>query len=316
METILILAAALFLDFIISDPKWLPHPVVMMAVMINFLEKKLWRKNQSPLRRKLLGGILVVVVLISSYFISYFLVETSQQLNKYFAYFIKILLLSLCLALKGLIKAGKEVYNALQADNLELAREKVNLIVGRDCSNSDQQQVIRAALETLAENTSDGIVAPIFYYLLGGLPLAVVYKAVNTMDSMLGYKNEKYLNFGFAAAKTDDLVNYLPARITAIFMLAASLLLNYNFKNAFKTIRQDASGHPSPNAGYPEAAAAGALSLRFGGFNFYQGQKSFRNYIGTENKKFEIEDIIKINKLIYLSVFLFLISTVFIIYLI
>lgn len=304
----MILFIALMIDLIISDPDWIPHPVVMIGSLISWLEKYLLKNEDSPLRAKFKGAILVIIVLGLSYYLTSLLVDLSAQLNQYFAYVLDLILLSLTLALKGLIDAGKKVYSALKNNDLELARKKVNLIVGRDCSQSSKPEVIRAVLETLAENTSDGILAPAFYYLIGGLPLAVTYKAVNTMDSMLGYKNNRYINFGFAAARTDDLFNYLPARITALLMTAASFLLRYNFKGALKTVLNDASKHPSPNAGYPEAAAAGALSLRFGGVNYYHGQKSFRAYIGQQNKRFELDDILKLKMLIYFTVALFFIS--------
>ncbi|PTX15373.1 adenosylcobinamide-phosphate synthase [Halanaerobium congolense] len=307
MQLILFLVIALIIDLIISDPDWITHPVVIIGSLITFLEKYLQKEKDDALAAKLKGGFLVIIVLLVSYFISNYIIQQSLRLNEYFAYFIEIILLSLMLALKGLIKAGKEVYLALKINNLEQARKKVDLIVGRDCSQSSRQEVIRAVLETLAENTSDGILAPAFYYLLGGLPLAVTYKAVNTMDSMLGYKNDKYINFGYAAAKTDDFFNYIPARITAFLIIAASFLLDFDFKSAFKTVLNDAAKHPSPNAGYPEAAAAGALSLRFGGINYYQGKESFRAYIGQKKKKFEASDILKLNKIIYYTVGLFLI---------
>ena len=308
MEVIIILIIALIIDLIISDPDWIPHPVVIIGSLISFLEKYLLKNEDSPLRAKIKGTILVIIVLGLSYYLTSLIVVLSGQLNNYFARLLEVFLLSLTLALKGLIDAGKKVYSALKRDDLEQARKKVNLIVGRDCSQSSSQEVIRAVLETLAENSSDGILAPAFYYLVGGLPLAVAYKAVNTMDSMLGYKNERYLNFGLAAARTDDIFNYLPARLTAFFMTSASILPQYNFKEALKTVLNDAQKHPSPNAGYPEAAAAGALSLRFGGVNYYHGQKSFRAYIGQQNKKFELADILKLNKLIYFSMLLFIIT--------
>lgn len=306
MQLIIFLIIALIIDLIISDPDWIPHPVVLIGRAITGLENLLRKKSDSARLEKIKGAVLVVLVISASYLISKTLLQLAGAVNIYLSYFLEILLLSLALALKGLINAGKEVYQALKADNLELARQKVDLIVGRDCAQISKKEVIRAVLETLAENTSDGITAPAFYYLLGGLPLAITYKAVNTMDSMLAYKNEKYYNFGFAAAKIDDLVNYIPARLTAFLMVTASFLLNYNYRAALKAIINDAAKHPSPNAGYPEAAAAGSLSLRFGGENYYHGKKSFRAYIGVKKKDFALEDILKLNRLIYLTVVLFI----------
>ncbi|MFW6230224.1 MAG: adenosylcobinamide-phosphate synthase CbiB [Halanaerobium sp.] len=306
MQAVSLLLIALIIDLIISDPEWILHPVVIIGSLISRLENILRIETDSSARKKEKGALLVLIVLSLSYLLPFYILKLAGEINNYFFYLLQVFLLSLTLALKGLITAGKEVYRPLKAGDLKKARKKVNLIVGRDCSQSSKKEVIRAVLETLAENTSDGILAPAFYYLLGGLPLAFLYKAVNTMDSMLGYKNERYLDFGFAAAKTDDLFNFIPARITALLMIAASVLLNYNYKAAFKTVRQDASAHPSPNAGFPEAAAAGALSLRFGGYNYYHGQKSFRAYIGEPKKSFEINDILKLNRLIYFTVLLFI----------
>lgn len=306
MDFIYILIMAFILDLLISDPSWIPHPVVIIGNTISFLEKNLRKPKNSPQLQKIKGGILVLIILGLSFLSSKLLINFAGELNYYFAYLFKLLFLSLCLALKGLIKAGKEVYAALAAENLDLARSRVNMIVGRDCSQNSEEEVIRAVLETLAENTSDGILAPAFYYLIGGVPLALTYKAVNTMDSMLAYKNDKYLHFGYVAAKTDDFFNYIPARLTAFVMTIAAFLLQYDFKAAFSFIFRDAAKHPSPNAGYPESAAAGALGLRFGGYNYYHGQKSFRAYIGEAKNEFKKNDILRLNKLIYLTTFLFL----------
>ncbi|ADQ15605.1 adenosylcobinamide-phosphate synthase CbiB [Halanaerobium hydrogeniformans] len=306
MGSIYLLIAALIIDLIISDPSFLPHPVVLIGNLIKFLENKLRKNNQSKKTQKIWGLILVIIVITSSYIITALIIRGALFLNYYFAYIVNLLLLSSCLALKGLVDSGKKVYSALKEDDLKTARKKVNMIVGRDCSSSSREDVIRAALESLAENTSDGIIAPMFFYLIGGTPLAVSYKAVNTLDSMLGYKNEKYINFGRAAAKLDDLFNYFPARITGFSFIAASIIFAYDFRAAFKIMRRDAGKHPSPNAGYPEAAAAGALSLRFGGYNYYQGEQSFRAYLGDKIKEFEINDILRMNKLIYFSVLIFI----------
>lgn len=305
MQSIYLLITALLIDLIISDPAFIPHPVVLIGKLINFLEKGLRREGLSPTVEKMLGILLVLIVTAAAYLFTLLIIRGSSALNYYLGRITELLLLSSCLALKGLVDSGQGVYSALKEGDLAAARKRVNQIVGRDCSNADRENVIRAALESLAENTSDGILAPMFFYLLGGVPLAVVYKAVNTLDSMLGYKNEKYINFGWAAARLDDLANYLPARITAISFITAAFVFSYDFRAAFKIMRRDASSHPSPNAGYPEAAAAGALSLRFGGYNYYHGQEHFRCYLGDKLKNFENSDIQRMKKLIYLSVLIF-----------
>lgn len=306
MQSIYLLSTALLIDWIISDPEFIPHPVVIIGRLISFLENKFRTKGESAETERKYGLLLVLIVLVTVYISTFLIIRGSLAVNYYFGQLINLLILSSCLALKGLVDSGKKVYSALKADDLDAARKSVDLIVGRDCSSAEKKDVIRAALESLAENTSDGILAPMFFYLLGGTPLALTYKAVNTLDSMLGYKNEKYINFGRAAAKIDDIFNYIPARITGFAFVASSFISGFDFKAAYKIMLRDAGLHPSLNAGYPEAAAAGALSLRFGGYNNYHGQEHFRAYLGDKKKDFETADILKMNKLIYFSVLIFL----------
>jgi adenosylcobinamide-phosphate synthase len=191
-------------------------------------------------------------------------------------------LLSFTISPRSLAAAGQEIRRYLLQNNLEQARFKVGWIVGRDTQELDVSEVTRATVETIAENIVDGIIAPLFYFLLGGVPLAYLYRAVNTMDSMVGYKNDKYIAFGMPAAKTDDLFNFIPARITALLIVIAALFLRYDVKNAYHMVMRDARKHPSPNSGYAEAGVAGALGIRLGGINFYGGIKSFRAYMGDD----------------------------------
>jgi len=185
------------------------------------------------------------------------------------------------------------VYRALKEDNLELARERVSRIVGRDTRDLDEEEIVRATIETISESTVDGIISPLFYAVLGGAPLAMAYKAVNTLDSMVGYKSEKYLQFGWFSAKLDDMVNYIPARISIVLIPIASLIVRQRGLMALKIIFRDGKKSPSPNAGIPEAGFAGALGIQLGGINFYQGVKEYRPILGEKLKKKSPKDILK-----------------------
>lgn len=302
-----LLIVAILIDFLIADPVWLPHPVVGMGYLITNLEKLLRKFTKTAFSEKIAGGLLTLIVVSSSYCAVSFLLKFSATFNFILFVIIRIYFLQSVIAVRGLIKAGQRVGQALKKDNLNLARHEVNKIVGRDCSQSDQADILRAAIESLAENTSDGIIAPLFFYIIGGIPLALAYKAINTLDSMIAYKNKRYLNFGRLAAYLDDLANYLPARLTGGLFIIAAFLLNYNYQAALKIIGRDAAKHPSPNAGYPEAAAAGALGLQFGGLNYYGGQANFRSYLGDKTKEFTCADLNKMIKLIYMTTLIFII---------
>ncbi len=319
---IYILVAGIFLDLLIGDPRFIPHPVVLFGKIINFLENKILNlfKNRRNLSKKInrllkifTGSILVFIVVFIAFSTVFLILKFSYELNYYFGIILNIYLFSTTIAIKGLAKAGNEIYSALQTDDIELARRKTAMIVGRDTAKMSKADIVRATIETIAENTSDGIMAPLFFFFIGGVPMAMAYKAINTLDSMLGHKNEKYLYFGKIAAKLDDLANYIPARICGILFSFIALLTNYNGKKAFKIMKRDASKHPSPNAGYPEAAAAGALNIRLGGINYYQGKKEFRSYLGDGPFPDSIEDIKRMIFLLYYSTaFLFLIMLVII----
>lgn len=197
-----------------------------------------------------------------------------------------------------------KVISYILKDDIEGARKQLSYIVGRDTKDLDKEAILRAVVETIAENMSDGIVAPIFYAGLLGAPFAMVYKAVNTMDSMFGYKNEKYKDFGFFPAKLDDVFNYIPARLSGILIVIAALILKLNYKNSFKIYIRDRNNHSSPNSAHPEAAVAGALGLRLGGTNYYFGKLVEKPTIGDEVKKIEVLDVYKTNNILYLVSFL------------
>ncbi len=301
-----LLIIAVVIDIIIGDPQLYPHPVVMMGKVINLLEIRLRKVVKRKVTEKMAGLFLVIIMIILTFSLTFYILKLANYLNDYLGLIITVFLLSTTIAIKGLVKAGKKIYQALKEENITLARRELAKVVGRDTKNLKKSEIIRGTIETLAENTSDGIIAPIFYAALGGVPLAMAYKAINTMDSMLGYKNKRYRYFGWAAARVDDFANWIPARITAVLFVLVALILGKDWKRAIKVIRRDARKHPSPNAGYPEAAVAGILGLRLGGVNYYQGEKSFRAYLGQKINKFDLEQIKVIISLIYFTLFLFL----------
>ena len=268
MSPMIVAVVAFLLDALIGDPRSKFHPVVLIGKLISLLEKFLRRDTDSPLRQVLKGGVLVYAVVIASLFVGFGLEIFSRQVPNLAAQiFIQALALSFMISPRTLGDAAHEIYWLLENDNLPRAREKVGWIVGRDTANLNEAEVTRAAVETVSENTVDGIISPLFYFAIGGLPLAIFYRAVNTMDSMLGYKNDKYFFFGRIAARLDDVANWIPARLTALLFIGAAVILRLDWLNAFKMMRRDASKHPSPNGGYAEATVAGALNIRLGGMN-------------------------------------------------
>ena len=280
------LAFSFILDLILGDPYWFPHPVRIMGSFIVFLEGWLRKAYEKPVIQKAKGLLLVFTVITLTYFITHEILELSCYLGSFFYHLMNILLVYTALAMKSLAVEARKVYNALKNMDLEGARKYLSYIVGRDTMHLDQKEIARAAVETVAENISDGIIAPMFYYFIGGVPLMMLYKAVNTMDSMLGYKNEKYIYFGYFAAKTDDLFNLIPARLTGLILIPlASLFLGYNFKKSFNIALRDGLKHNSPNSGYPEAAVAGALGIQLGGINSYFGNKVYKPKIGDLEKE-------------------------------
>ncbi len=296
---IYIIIPAVIIDILIGDPEFLLHPVIIIGFLVSWLEtgsRTIVRTSHG----EIVAGIIVVcLVILCTYIVTWGIIKLLMMINFYLGLLVNIWLFSTTIAIKGLSQEGFKIYNYLKKRNIYEARQQVSRIVGRETDNMDASDVIRAAVESIAENTSDGIIAPLFFFFIGGTPLAMTYKAVNTMDSMLGHKNKKYLNFGRAAARFDDIVNYIPARITALMFCLAALLNGYDYKNSFNIIKRDAGKHPSVNAGYPEAAVAGALGIRLGGINHYHGKADFRAYMGDEVKKIDKKDIKKAVYLLY-----------------
>lgn len=309
-----ILCAAYILDLIIGDPRWLPHPVIGMGKLINLVEKKIRRQVVKPEQLKKAGILLPVVVVGSALLITWALLKGLAMIHPWLALGAEIVLIATTIATKGLKDAGMEVYNHLKHGDLLAARQALGMIVGRDTAHLDEPEVVRGTVETVAENIVDAIVSPLFYALIGGAPLAMAYRAVNTLDSMVGYKNEKYINLGWASARLDDLANYIPARITALLLVISSWILRMDYKKSVQTIRHDARLHPSPNSGYPESAVAGALGIRLGGENVYHGVVSFRAYMGEHTRPMNKEDIRLTIKLMLSASLLFLLLSALIIW--
>jgi adenosylcobinamide-phosphate synthase len=260
--------SAVILDLLIGDPRWLPHPVIYMGRLITVLEKALHRLVQN----EMLGGVLLLAMTIGiTCGVAVAFLKGAYAVSPYMGFTVAVLLSWTCLAARSLHRESRLVADALVRGDLAAARKNLSYIVGRDTAGLDEAEVWRATVETVAENTSDGVIAPLFYLCLGGPVLALAYKAVNTLDSMVGYRNERYLHFGRASARFDDLANYIPARLTGLLIVAATPLTGLSGSSAWRIMRRDGRNHSSPNSGIPEAAAAGALGVRLGGTNVYSG---------------------------------------------
>jgi adenosylcobinamide-phosphate synthase len=285
---LLIILGAILLDLWMGDPKWLPHPVIGMGNIISYLEQR-WNQGD---RRKIKGGALTFVVVGSTYLISYIVILLTYQFHVMFGMLVEIYLLSTTIAIKGLKDAALNVSIPLRQGNLKEARWQLSMIVGRDTDKLDEVEVVRGTVETVAENTVDGIVAPLFWAVVGGAPLALAYRAINTLDSMVGYKNERYLQFGWASARFDDLANLIPARLTALCIwLSAIFHSQSRLKEAISITYRDAPKHPSPNSGWPEAMVAGLIGIQLGGFNKYKGIISERARMGQPTRQLTEADI-------------------------
>ena len=277
MEHLVAITIAVTLDYIIGDPRWLPHPVRGIGMLISFLEKRL---NQGG-NRKLKGVMAVFTVCIMVYTVSLVISYVSHHISTILGVLVESIIIFTTIATKSLKDAAHEVYTPLEQGNLHSARHELSMIVGRDTDKLDEKEIVRGCVETVAENTNDGITAPLFYALFGGAPFAMVYRAVNTCDAMLGYKNERFLHFGWASARLDDLLNYLPARLTAFVMILANAkTFNCSLRECVQILLRDARKHPSPNSGWGEAAMAVLLGVQLGGQNTYKGVVSMRPKLG------------------------------------
>jgi len=309
-QTIAILIGYI-LDLIFGDPEWFPHPVRFIGTLISKTEEFLRKRiKRSEKQERKAGIILVIVVLSVSTFVPFIIVRTGYWCGRLIGILVEGFLCYTLLATRSLKCESMRVYNALEMGDLDQARYFVSRIVGRDTENLDEEGVTKAAVETVAENTSDGIIAPLIYMAIGGATLGFFYKAINTMDSMVGYKNDKYFYFGRCAAKLDDVVNYIPARISGILIVLASIYCRFDYKNAWKIFRRDGRNHASPNSAQTEAACAGALSIQLAGNAYYFGKLYEKPTIGDAIRPVESQDIKRANQLLYVSSVIMLIVVV------
>lgn len=300
MNFLIIYSLAYILDLILGDPYWFPHPVRFIGKLIEILEKMLYHKRF----RLFLGGVVAVLTIGVTFIISYYIARISPFLQIFFLY--------TTLATRSLANEGFRVCKILVSGDMEKAKKELSYLVSRDTGNMDVVQITRSVLETISENSVDGIISPMFYAFLGGLftyngvnlalPFAMGYKAINTLDSMLGYKNDKYMEFGTVSARIDDVANFIPARIAGGFIIPiAAFILRYDYKRAWRVFLRDRLNHSSPNSGNSEAAFAGALGVQFGGKTSYFGKIHDKPTIGDKLKNFGIPDVKKGIRLLYVT---------------
>lgn len=312
MTEVWILCAAYLIDRVVGDPRSLPHPVIIMGWWITRLERVIRSLVKSESHLKLAGVLFPLVIVGGSYAVVWLLLWGAMFIHPVLAWILGAWLISTTIATKGLADAGMEIARHLVAGDMEAARRSLSMVVGRDTEQLDEPEVCRGAVETVAENIVDAIVSPLIYAAIGGAPLAMAYRAANTLDSMVGYKNEKYRNLGWASARFDDVLNYIPARLTALLLVAASWLQRLDGKQCWAMIRRDAHLHPSPNSGLPEAGVAGALGVQLGGLNYYQGVASNRAKMGDAKRPLQASDIVATIRLMYLVSLLCLLVSVMI----
>lgn len=295
-EVLFLLAGAIVLDWLIGDPRWLPHPVIFIGRWISY-----WERRLLPRQAKRRNGILLMfIVTLSSLALVWCLTVAASWVHPWLGYAVHMWLISTTIAIKGLKDAAMLVYDRLSRGELTEARKYTGYIVGRDTDELDEAELSRATVETVAENTVDAVISPLFFAFLGVAPLAMLYRAVNTLDSMVGYRNAKYIHFGWASARLDDVLNWLPARLTGLMLIIVSALYRPTSAiQAWRAVVAFAHLHPSPNSGIPEAAVAGSLGIQLGGLNRYGGVISERARLGWATRTIQKEDIIHTIRMLY-----------------
>ncbi|MCQ6279208.1 adenosylcobinamide-phosphate synthase CbiB [Bacillus sp. EB600] len=299
---LLSLTIAYFLDLLIGDPSNWPHPVKWIGRLISFFEIR-WNKGKS---KKQKGVVMLLLVLFTCFSIVWILVLIGYKISPVVGVLLESIIIASTIAQKSLKEASVEVYQPLKRGDLVDARKKVSYIVGRDTQALDEAEISRAAVETVAENTSDGVTAPLFWAFVGGAPLAMMYRATNTCDSMVGYINDRYKQFGWASAKWDDVMNWIPSRLTGVIMLLGKKPEKTSYRKAWKILFRDAKKHPSPNSGWGEAAVSAILGIQLGGINYYKGLVSNRAKMGEPLQTINKEHILKSNLILGRTAFLFL----------
>ena len=299
------LAAGFILDLIFGDPRWLYHPVCLIGKLISVFEKGIRKLLPQTEKGELAGGLIEVILICTvSLLVPSVLLYVLYRHLPVLGVILETFWCYQLLATRSLRDESMKVYHALKKGTIEDARYAVSMIVGRDTAELTEKGVIKAAVETVAENTSDGVIAPMFYMAVGGAPLMFLYKGINTMDSMLGYKNERYLYFGRCAAKLDDAANYLPSRISGLLMIAGAFVIGLDSRNAARIFKRDSRNHASPNSAQTEAVMAGALDVQLAGNAYYFGKLYEKPTIGDAIREIETEDIRYANRLMYATAIL------------
>lgn len=321
LDRIIVIAAAFLLDMICGDPHWLWHPVQGIGLIIKYVEAFLRRvfrinaeREADKIRKRVAGVIMVILVIAISLVPVCLILYLAGRINRYVRLGVEIIICYQMLAARSLCVESMKVYYALRDGTIEDARTAVSMIVGRDTASLNEEGVTKAAVETVAENTSDGVIAPLFYMALFGVYGAFVYKAINTMDSMTGYKNDHYIYFGTCAAKLDDIANFIPARLGALLMVAASYLTGLDGKGAWRIFKRDRYNHASPNSAQSEAVCAGALSVELAGDAYYFGKLYKKKTIGDHIRDICPEDIKRANKLMYVTSILMVVLCIAVIF--
>jgi adenosylcobinamide-phosphate synthase len=294
----LLIAIAFILDLLIGDPIWLPHPIRVIGKSIGFLEGV---ARKSFLSERLAGVFLAGTIVSGTYLVTGEFIMLFSRLGLFWELTAGTIIIFFSLSIRDLLKEAKSVQAELESGNIIQARENLSRIVGRDTHDLNEQQIMRGCIETTAENSVDGIIAPLFYAFIGGPPLAMAYKAINTLDSMVGYKNEKYIDLGWASAKLDDIANYIPARIAAFILSASSYLCGADYLSSIKITRRDSQNHHSPNSGSSESAIAGALGIQLGGPNTYNGIVTEKPFIGDPIKDIVSDDINQTIRIVFMA---------------
>ena len=292
------IAIAFVLDILVGDPRWLPHPIRMIGKCIEYLEVIL---RKAFVSERMAGIFLTGIIVLGSYLITFKIISFFYGLGTLWGIAASIITIFYSLSIRDLLNETKGVLKALKSGDLPKARSNLSKIVGRDTHNLSEKQVVTGCIETSAESSVDGIIAPLFYAFIGGPALAMAYKAVNTLDSMVGYKNEKYNNFGWASARLDDIANFIPARIAAIILPISSFICGADFSNSIRIVNRDGQKHPSPNSGIPEAAIAGALKISLGGPSVYDGIPSDKPFIGDPINNIDFDDISNTTRIVMVS---------------
>ncbi|TGJ99484.1 cobalamin biosynthesis protein CobD [Leptospira semungkisensis] len=302
MNSIWLIPASILLDLGLGDPQGLPHPVRLMGKFSRFLERI--TRIAIPSYSFIAGLLTAIIVYSASFFLPWLLLKLFSEIHPFLEAILSVFLIYTSIALKDLIDHSKEVYFSLKEGNLQKARERVGRIVGRDTESLSEQEIVRATVESIGENLVDGITAPLFFAAIGGPAWAVLYRAINTLDSLFGYKNSTYIKFGWTSARVDDLANYIPARITAPLLSISSGLIGFSVMSSLRILFKDGRKNPSPNSGLSEAALAGALKVQLGGRNYYHGILSEKPKIGEPREELSAQKILDANKIIVITAIL------------